>query len=145
FDFGQQNGLLYMVGEFVSGGTLARKLGAPLPLEWVGVRVTALASALDYAHANGVIHRDVKPTNILLNADELPVLSDFGVAKLVHEGVATLTVSGTVVGTPEYMSPEQAQGLEVGPPSDVYSFGVVLYEMLVGQPPFVGLSPVSVA
>jgi eukaryotic-like serine/threonine-protein kinase len=145
YDFGEQDGLAYMVGELVGGGTLAERLGQPLPFQWVGVCLAAVASALDYAHESGLIHRDVKPSNILMTEADLPILSDFGVAKLLQEGVAHLTGSGMVVGTPEYMAPEQALGQEVGPPCDIYSLGVVLYQMVVGQVPYAGPSPVAVA
>ena len=145
YDFGEQDGLAYMVGELIEGGTLATRLGRPLQFEWVGVQLAAVASALDYAHASGLVHRDVKPGNILMTETDLPILSDFGVAKLLQEGVANLTGSGTVVGTPEYMAPEQALGQEVGPPCDIYALGVVLYQMVVGQVPYAGPSPIAVA
>jgi serine/threonine protein kinase len=145
YDFGEQDGLVYMIGELIEGGTLASRLGQPLQFEWVGVQLAAIASALDYAHASGLVHRDVKPGNILMTEMDLPILSDFGVAKLMQEGAANLTGSGTVVGTPEYMAPEQALGQDVGPPCDIYALGVVLYQMVTGQVPFSGASPVAVA
>src|SRR3989442_11800816 len=102
-----------------------------------------LGSALDHAHAHGVLHRDIKPANILLQQDGTPVLADFGLAKMTG-AMHRLTSSGTVMGTPEYMSPEQAADELVGPASDVYSLAVVAYEMLTGRVPFMADTPAAV-
>ena len=103
-----------------------------------------MAYALHHAHVRGIIHRDVKPSNMLVSAEDARhlLLSDFGIAKL--QGMRGLTKSGTTIGTPEYMSPEQAEGKEIDPRADVYSLGCVLYEALSGRPPFIGATPVSV-
>jgi len=106
--------------------------------------VKQISSALDYAHKKGVIHRDVKPANILLRNDGTPVLVDFGIAKLM-ESDAKLTKTGTSIGTPHYMSPEQIQGMEIDGRSDIYSLGVVFYEMLEGRTPYEGTDPIVIA
>src|SRR5229473_1217620 len=131
FDFGQEGGVTFLVLELVEGGTLADRLGRPM------------ASALDHAHAQGILHRDIKPSNILIHTDGTPVLADFGLAKMADSG-RKLTASGTVLGTPEYMSPEQGAGEPIGPPSDRYSFAVVAYEMLTGRVPFEAETPAAV-
>lgn len=143
-DFGQQAGYSYMVSEFIEGGTLADQVGAPLPLAYVVAVTRPVAQALDYAHSRGVVHRDVKPSNILLQTDGQPVLADFGVAAML-DGSARLTANGLAVGTPAYMSPEQVSGQAASAASDQYSLGVVLYELLTGRPPFQAETPAAVA
>jgi hypothetical protein len=144
FDFGEQDGVTYMVSEFLGGGTLEQRLGQPLPLEQAGALLTPIAQALDYAHSRGMIHRDVKPSNILLADDGTPVLTDFGVARIVA-GTTRLTSTGVAVGTPEYMAPEQAAGDPATPAVDRYALGIVLYELLTGRTPFQAETPVAVA
>jgi len=143
FDFGQEGGITYLVLELVEGGTLADRLGAQMDLQGVVAILRPLASALDHAHSQGVVHRDIKPSNILMHRDGTPILADFGLAQLAAV-VRKLTASGIVLGTPEYMSPEQSAGGEIGPPSDLYSFGIVAYEMLTGRVPFQADTPVAV-
>ena len=142
FDFGFEEGLPFLVLELVEGGTLADRLGAPMPLQEAIRILGQVASALDYAHGQGVIHRDLKPSNILLHKNGTAVLGDFGLAKLVGS-LRRLTSSGTVMGTPEYMSPEQAGDEQVGPASDFYSLAVVAYEMLTGRVPFRAATPAA--
>lgn len=149
YDFGEAHGRAYMVQEFLPGPTLAQQLhtwqthdvqpdrDAVLPI------ARQVADGLDAAHAAGVLHRDVKPSNIIQNAHGAWVLTDFGIAKRLSEDAA-LTQTGMVLGTPAYLSPEQAQGLPLTPASDLYSFGVVVYELLAGQPPFSGATPMGV-
>jgi serine/threonine-protein kinase len=137
-DSGDAGGLLYYVMPFVSGESLRDRLrlhGA-LPLgDAVGI-ATALAAALDYAHGQGVVHRDVKPENVLFVADE-PMLADFGIARSDTGGSGALTNTGFSIGTPGYMSPEQVVGdREVDARTDIYALGCVLFEMLTGRPPF---------
>ena len=135
FDFGTNDGVAYIVMELVEGGTMADLLGAPMALEDVLALLQPLGAALDYAHSMGILHRDVKPSNILLRREGTPVLADFGLAKMAGS-LQKLTATGTVMGTPEYMSPEQAGDEQVGPASDRYSLAVVAYEMFTGHVPF---------
>ena len=126
------------VMQYVPGRSLDRVIRerGRLSLASTGAVVYHVGSALDYAHRRGVVHRDVKPGNILLDADGDPIVTDFGIAKIVESPGYTLV--GTVLGTPTYMSPEQCMALEVGPPSDQYALGIVAYQMLAGHAPFTG-------
>ena len=142
FDFGYEEGIAYLVLELVDGGTLADRVGRPMDLQDVVRLIEQVASALDHAHANGVLHRDIKPSNILLHSDGTPVLADFGLARMAGS-TRRLTSSGIVMGTPEYMSPEQAADEPLGPPSDVYSLAIVAYEMLTGRVPFEADTPAA--
>ena len=142
YDFGYEDGLAYLVLELVEGGTLADRLGRPMELRDAVGTLDQLAGALDYAHREGILHRDIKPSNILLHVDGSPVLADFGLAKMAGS-LQRLTSSGTVMGTPEYMSPEQAAGEPLTPSSDLYSFAVVAYEMLTGRVPFQADTPAA--
>lgn len=143
-DRGETDDLVYLVMQLVGGGTLRARMGRPLPVGEACAAVVQMAHALHHAHVRGIVHRDVKPSNMLIDAVDGRhlLLTDFGIAKI--QGHRGLTKSGTTVGTPEYMSPEQAEGKETDPRSDVYSLGCVLYEALAGRPPFVGATPVSV-
>ena len=156
-DVGHQDGIDYLVMECVEGETLAKRLEkGPLPLEQVLKYGAQIADALDKAHRSGVVHRDLKPGNVMLTAAGAKLL-DFGLAKpaVAPASVATLTVAakqttpmtqeGTIVGTFQYMSPEQVEGKELDGRSDIFSFGAVLYEMLTGQRAFPGKSQLSVA
>ena len=143
YDFGREGELSYIVTKYVEGGTLKDQLGHPFDLQRAASIIAQVASALDYAHDQGIIHRDVKPSNILLDHGEWALLTDFGLAKMIGAS-ARITGSGVGIGTPAYMSPEQGQGLEVDRRSDVYSLGVILYEMLTGHTPYEADSPLSV-
>jgi serine/threonine protein kinase/N-acetylneuraminic acid mutarotase len=143
WDFGEHDGLTYMISPFLGGGTLAQRLGRPWPLDQAVAVLRPLADALDYAHSQGIVHRDVKPSNVLFRTDGRPVLGDFGIARAL-EGTSALTSEGLAVGTPRYMAPEQAEGQPAGPASDLYALGVVAYELLTGQPPFVAATPLAV-
>jgi len=143
FDHGEFDGQPYIVTEFVEGGTFAHELGQPLPLARALEVLSAVASALDYAHQTGVLHRDVKPSNILMTRDGKSVLGDFGLARMMASN-QRLTRLDMVVGTPEYMSPEQCAAGDTGPASDQYSLGVVAFEALTGHPPFHAETPAAV-
>jgi len=143
FDFGYEDGNAYLVLELIEGGTLGDRIGKPMELREVIQLLEPIASALDHAHAHGILHRDIKPSNILLQKDGTPVLADFGLAKMAGS-MRRLTGSGTVMGTPEYMSPEQAADDPVGPSSDRYSLAVVAYELLTGRVPFQADTPAAV-
>jgi putative two-component system response regulator len=143
FDYGQQEGVTYLVLELVEGGTLADRLGSPMELAEVVSILGPLAKALDHAHLHGIVHRDVKPSNILIQKDGTPMLADFGLVKMA-DSVRRITATGIVMGTPEYMSPEQGADELIGPASDRYSLAVVAYEMLTGRVPFRGTTPAAV-
>ena len=139
YDFGEDQGQLFLVMRLMTGGSLQERLRkGHLPATDVSRIVSRLADALDTAHAMGVIHRDLKPGNILFDEYGNPMISDFGIAKLALDaGAATLTQTGSIVGTPAYMSPEQVRGdSDIDRRSDLYSFGIIVYEMLTGRPPF---------
>ena len=143
FDYGHDMGVPYLVLELVEGGTLGERLGRRMELQDVVEVLRPIAGALDYAHQQGVLHRDLKPANILIHKDGTPVLADFGLAKMA-DSIRKITASGIVLGTPEYMSPEQAAGEPIGAPSDLYSLGVVAYEMLTGRVPFEADTPAAI-
>ncbi len=142
-DSGESDGSLYYVSPYVPGGSLRDRLAqqSKLPVDDALRIAHEVGAALDYAHRNGFVHRDVKPENILF-ADDHALLADFGIAHVVMPDGETLTVAGLALGTPEYMSPEQASGeTEIGVPGDIYGLACVFYEMLAGEPPFRGPSP----
>ena len=137
---GEHNGAAFFSMEFCAGGSLARQLkGAPLAPAAAAALAEVLARAMHAAHRAGVVHRDLKPGNVLLTADGVPKVADFGLAKRLEDD-SSQTNSGAVLGTPSYMSPEQADGeaKSVGPAADVYALGAILYELLTGRPPFRG-------
>ena len=146
-DSGEADGFLFYVMPFVEGESLRERLDREhqLPVDETVQIAKNVAEALDYAHKQGVIHRDIKPANILLQAGK-PVISDFGIALAVGvAGGRRLTETGLSLGTPHYMSPEQATGdLNVGTATDIYALGCVLYEMLVGEPPYTGSTPQAI-
>ncbi len=142
---GEVDGRLYLAMPLLVGGTLGERVAnnGPLPLANVVRVITQVAGALDALHAAGIVHRDVKPSNVLLDADDHAVLCDLG---LVHvDGYSVLTQIGHVMGTMDYMAPEMISGGEVGPAVDVYALGCVAYEMLAGRTPFAGRSLFEVA
>jgi serine/threonine protein kinase len=146
YDFGEQDGQPFLVMRYMSGGSLADLLSyGRLNLQDTAHIVRRLAGALDEAHARGIIHRDIKPGNILFDSHGEAFLTDFGIGKLYEDG-QNMTITGSVVlGTPAYMSPEQALGKPLDPRSDVYSLGAVMFEMLSGALPYKGPTSISVA
>ncbi|MGD0741926.1 MAG: Stk1 family PASTA domain-containing Ser/Thr kinase [Acidimicrobiales bacterium] len=146
FDWGETDSTYYIVMEYVDGEALSSIIRTQAPLTSAQAASVAadIAKALAYAHRHGVVHRDVKPGNVLITSDGQVKVTDFGIARAI--GVdEQVTQTGLVMGTATYFSPEQAQGLGVDGRSDVYALGVVLYEMVAGRPPFVGESPVAIA
>lgn len=145
YDYGEYEGDPFLVMEYLPGGTLKSRTGRSLPYREAAATVLPIARALAYAHNREVIHRDVKPANILFSETNEPILSDFGIAKLFEaEDGTALTATGVGIGTPEYMSPEQATGQQVDYRTDVYALGIVLYELVTGHKPFTGDTPVAV-
>jgi len=143
FDVGVSGNYHYFSMECHYGGDLKRKIKLRMQPQTAFVITKQLSSALSFAHSKGYIHRDIKPDNILFRHDGSVVLTDFGIAK-AHDSSTQMTATGTVIGTPHYMSPEQAQGQELDHRADIYSIGVVLYEMLTGSVPFSGNSALSI-
>jgi serine/threonine-protein kinase len=145
YDVGEEKGQPYFVMRYMPGGSLAQRIAkGKLSLAETARIIEKVASALAYAHKKGVIHRDLKPDNILFDNDNEPFISDFGIAKLFSGGTGSLT-GKEYVGTPAYMSPEQAQGEKMDGRSDVYSLGAVVYQMLTGEPPYQAENPLGLA
>ncbi|MCX7034898.1 MAG: serine/threonine-protein kinase [Arenimonas sp.] len=145
YDIGSHNGVYYLAAEYIPGGTLKERLAeGGLSVGQILDIATDIAQGLDFAHSKGFVHRDVKPGNVLFRADGRVVLADFGIAKAM-DGSNSSTVAGASIGTPDYMSPEQARGEPVDGRSDLYSLGTVLYELLVGTPPYQAGDPFTVA
>jgi len=148
YDFDIQDDLIFMVMEYIDGVNLHTKLvevgnrGERMPIKLIGSIINDIASALDYAHTKDMLHRDIKPSNIMLDKDDKAYLTDFGIAKLLSD--QKFTATGTLVGTPAYMSPEQGLGDDVSKESDIYSLGVVAFEMLTGQVPYDAKTPIGI-
>jgi eukaryotic-like serine/threonine-protein kinase len=145
FDYGEHEGSPYLVMELVTGENLASRLhrDGPMPVNDVVDVVRRVAEGLAVAHEAGMVHRDIKPANLMITERGHVKITDFGISRLADS--PTLTAATDVMGTPQYMSPEQISGQPTSPASDVYSLAVVAFEMLTGQPPFVADSPVAVA
>ena len=146
FDVGVDNGIYYIVMELIQGKTLKEIIveeGGPLPWKWSVNVAIQIASALEMAHKNNIIHRDIKPHNIIITEDGVAKVTDFGIAKAVSN--STITAFGTTIGSVHYFSPEHARGGYTDAKSDIYSLGVVMYEMVTGKVPFDADTPVSVA
>ncbi|MDQ7034579.1 MAG: protein kinase [Anaerolineae bacterium] len=145
YDFDEHDGLPFLVMKYIQGRTLKHKLiKKPLTLDEVLYVIGAIGSALTYSHKNGVLHRDIKPSNIVLDMDDVPYLTDFGLARVASSGESTMSAD-MLLGTPHYISPEQARGdKDLDGRTDIYSLGVVLYELLVGHVPYTGDTPYSI-
>ncbi len=145
YDVGQEDGTYFIVMEYVAGTTLKQIIqrDAPLPTDKIIHIATQIGNAMEFAHTHEIIHRDIKPQNVIITESGEIKVTDFGIARLGSS--STMTRTGAILGTAHYISPEQAQGGIVGPTSDIYSLGVVMYEMATGELPFRGENPVAVA
>jgi len=146
FDYGEGDGTAYFVMRYLEAGTLKDKMvaGRPLPLNEIDRIFTQLADALSYAHNHGIVHRDLKPANALIDSYGNIFLTDFGIAKLLESASPRLTQTDAIMGTPAYISPEQAQAAPVDQRSDIYSLGIILYEMVTGGVPFTADTPLAI-
>lgn len=143
-DYGEHEGSPYLVMEYLPGGTLKKLLGEPIPWQEAVRLILPVARGVSYAHQRGVLHRDIKPANVLITESGEPMLSDFGIAKMLEgEQTTTLTGSGMAIGTPEYMAPEQWTGT-TSPFSDQYSLGIMLYELVTGRKPYMADTPAAI-
>src|SRR5262245_13804324 len=145
YDVAQDDGIPYLVMRYTDGGDLSRLIvGGQLSIKRAIEIISQVAEALAYAHRQGVIHRDVKPANVLISREGDALLADFGIAK-IYEETLQLTGEGGIIGTPAYMAPEQLQGKAIDARADIYALGVVLYQALTGECPFVAETPLAVA
>jgi serine/threonine protein kinase len=142
-DFGEQDGVAYLVMPYLPGGTLKNLMGKPLPFQKAVSLILPIANALESAHRHDILHRDIKPSNILITEDGAPMLSDFGIAKLLDSN-EELTSVGVGIGTPEYMAPEQVLGETIDGRADQYALATVLYELITGRKPFQADTPMAV-
>ena len=145
YEYGEENEMKYFAMQFVDGEDLGQRIAKSksLPFEVIIDYAKQICRGLRYAHEQKIVHRDIKPQNILLDKSSVCKLSDFGIAKIFEQ--SNLTMTGMAVGTPEYMSPEQAEGLDLDEQTDIYSLGVVIYEMITKRPPFTGNNPIAIA
>ena len=137
FDYGEDSGILYLIMEYLEGKSLEKLVEGKniLPIETIIPMYGQVCNALDHAHQNGVVHRDIKPGNIMILGNGLVKVTDFGIAKMMSMG---MTQAGQVLGTPNYMSPEQVKGSQVDGRSDIFSLGIILYDLVTGEMPFAG-------
>src|SRR4051794_38562899 len=142
FDRGEVDGTYYIAMQYVEGASLKQLIDSGMTIQQAVAIVRQVLEAAQFAHEHGIIHRDLKPLNVIVNDRGRATVTDFGIARAGH---SEITQTGSVMGTAQYLSPEQAQGLEVGPASDIYSIGVMLYEALTGRVPFQADTAVAVA
>ena len=134
FDYGSFENRPYLVMELLPGKTLKEKMEKPFPYKEAAKLVMKIAGAAGFAHKHNIVHRDIKPGNILFRDEDTPLLSDFGISKLTElDNPSELTAAGTSIGTPDYISPEQGKGTAVDLRSDIYSLGVIFYELVTGK------------
>ena len=145
-DYGEYEQTPYLVMEYLPGGSLKQILGKALPFKEAASLLLPIADALAHAHKQGIIHRDIKPSNILFSVSRDPMLTDFGIAKLIEDAdeLHTLTGTGVGIGTPEYMAPEQGLGKPIDGRADIYSLGIIFYELITGQKPYSAETPMAV-
>ncbi len=145
YEYGEESGLRYFAMQYVDGMDLGKYiyLGKPISITEIIDLAKQICRGLRYAHSRNIIHRDIKPQNVLLEKNGVARLSDFGIAKIFSG--TNITMTGSAVGTPEYMSPEQAQGIKLDAQTDIYSLGILIYEMLAKKPPFTGNNAMAVA
>src|SRR5687768_9420477 len=146
FDYGESDGIAYLVMRYLEAGTLKERMeiGRPPPLNEIDRIFNQLTDALSYAHSHGIVHRDLKPANALIDSYGNIFLTDFGIAKLLESASPRLTQTDAIMGTPAYISPEQAQAQPVDQRSDIYSLGIILYEMVTGRVPFMADTPLAI-
>ncbi|MBI9051834.1 MAG: protein kinase [Anaerolineaceae bacterium] len=144
YSFGESSGITYIAMQYVEGDTLKHERGEKLDVQAALRLLLPITRALGYAHQRGIIHRDVKPSNVLLNNEGWPLLADFGLAKMAEASNEKLTGTGVGMGTPTYMSPEQGQGIHVDHRSDIYSLGIMLYKFVTGDVPFHADTPMAI-
>jgi serine/threonine protein kinase len=144
YSYGESGGVTYIAMQFVEGGTLKHERGEKMDCATALRLLLPITRALDYAHKRGIVHRDVKPSNVLLGEEGWPLLADFGLAKMAEGSSEKLTGTGVGMGTPMYMSPEQGQGVNVDHRSDIYSLGIMLYEFVTGDVPFRADTPMAI-
>src|SRR5512134_1954548 len=145
YDVGEENDQPYFIMRHMNGGSLSERIKSGLHSVEEATRILGyIAPGLDEAHSKGIVHRDLKPSNILFDRKGVPYISDFGIAKLVQDQAANVTGSA-IIGTPAYMAPEQAQGIEVDGRADIYALGIILFEMLTGKQPYEADTPMAVA
>lgn len=145
YHYGEEDGFRFFAMQYVDGKNLAEHINACKQLNFADIIDIAkqICRGLRYAHCKGIIHRDIKPQNILIDQSTTVRITDFGIARIFNQ--QSITMTGVTVGTPEYMSPEQAEGIELDVRTDIYSLGILMYEMLTKKPPFTGNNPVAIA
>ncbi|MBI9044277.1 MAG: serine/threonine protein kinase [Anaerolineaceae bacterium] len=144
-DYGDEDGIPYLVMEYIDGVTLKKKMGSPVHFQEAAKLILPIAQALDYAHQKKIIHRDIKPANIMVTHSNIPLLTDFGIAKMLAGDKATdLTKTGVGIGTPDYMAPEQGKGSKIDHRADIYALGIVFYELVTGKKPFRADTPMAI-